>query len=77
MQMVRNFKSAKIQLTLTNSEHPKGVKHPFNNIIEEVTNEQVAQFSAAIEMLTAEKCLDTDIIVTSQVALNNYFQGGN
>ena len=71
MQMVRNFKSAKIQLTLPNSEHPKGVKHPFNNIIEEVTNEQVAQFSAAIEMLTAEKCLDTDIIVTSQVALNN------
>ena len=70
MQMVRNFKSAKIQLTLTNSEHPKGVKHPFNNIIEDVTNEQVAQFSAAIEMLTAEKCLDTDIIVTSQVALN-------
>lgn len=65
MQMVRNFKSAKIQLTLTNSEHP------FNNIIEDVTNEQVAQFSAAIEMLTAEKCLDTDIIVTSQVALNN------
>ncbi len=70
MQMVRNFKSAKIQLTLTNSEHPKGVKHPFNNIIEDVTNEQVAQF-AAIEILTAEKCLDTDIIVTSQVAMNN------
>lgn len=31
----------------------------------------IAQFSAAIEMLTAEKCLDTDIIVTSQVAMNN------
>lgn len=25
MQMVRNFKSAKIQLTLTNSEHPRAL----------------------------------------------------
>ncbi|MBB1079787.1 hypothetical protein H5S09_07340 [Limosilactobacillus sp. STM2_1] len=70
MQMVRNFKSAKIQLTLTNSDHPKGVKHPFNNATENITNEQVARFSTAIEMLTAEKCLDVDIIVTDQVALN-------
>lgn len=70
MQMVRNFKSAKIQLTLTNSDHPKGVKHPFNNVSESVTNDQVARFSAAIKMLTAEKCLDADIIVTNQVSMN-------
>lgn len=33
MQIVRNFKSAKIQLTLTNSEHPKGVKIPLTTLL--------------------------------------------
>ncbi|WP_302117523.1 hypothetical protein [uncultured Limosilactobacillus sp.] len=70
MQMVRNFKSAKIQLTITNNDHPKGVKHPFNNVSDGVTNDQVARFSSAIEMLTAEKCLGADIIVTNQVTMN-------
>lgn len=67
MSMTRNFKSAKLQLTLTNPDHPKGVKHFFNNVRDEISDEEVTRFNTAIEMLTAEKAIDTDIIITSQI----------
>lgn len=70
MQMVRKFKSAKVQVTLVSDAHPKGIKHLFNNVINGASNEQVADFGTAIEMLTTEKYAGAEIIVTEQLTID-------
>lgn len=69
MQMVHKFKSAKVQLTLVSDDHPKGIKHLFNNIVSKPDDTQVASLSSAIEMLTTEKCTNADLIVTDQLTI--------
>jgi DNA gyrase/topoisomerase IV subunit B len=70
MSMVRNFKSAKVQLTLIGDKHPKGVTHLFNNVIERVTDEQLTSLTQAIEILTSEKCNGANVIATDHVAID-------
>lgn len=70
MQMVRKFKSAKVQVTLVSDAHPKGTKHLFNNVANKATDEQIADFGTAIEMLTTEKYAGADIIITDQLTID-------
>lgn len=69
MSMVRNFKSAKVQLTLIGDKHPKGVTHLFNNVTEQTNDEQLTSLTQAIEILTSEKCNGANIIVTDHVTM--------
>ena len=69
MQMVRKFKSAKVQLTLVSDAHPKGIKHLFNNVIDKADDHQVASLSTAIEMLTTEKCTNAAVITTDELTM--------
>ncbi|WP_267201551.1 hypothetical protein [Limosilactobacillus kribbianus] len=70
MSMVRKFKSAKVQLTLVGEQHPKGVAHLFNNVREEVNEDQLAKLTQAIESLTGEKCSGANVIITDHVAIS-------
>ena len=67
MSMERQFKSAKVQLTLVGDKHPKGVKRLFNNAAANLTSDQLTLVSSAIESLTAEKCIATNIITTEEL----------
>lgn len=70
MSMERQFKSAKVQLTLTGDKHPKGVKRLFNNASRGVSGEQMNLLTRAIESLTTEKCTAASIITTEQLITN-------
>lgn len=65
--MVRKFKSAKVQLTLTGDQHPKGVSHLFNNLAENAGEDKVVAFTKAIELLTTEECTAINTIVTDRL----------
>lgn len=67
MSMVRKFKTAKIQLTMTGDKHPKGVKRTLNNVAEQVSEEQVALLGSAMEILTSEKFTSADLINTQSI----------
>lgn len=67
MSMVRKFKSAKVQITLVSDAHPKGTKHLFNNVASKAADKQIADFGAAIALLTTEKYAGADIIVTDHL----------
>ena len=67
MSMERQFKSAKVQLTLVGDKHPKGVQRLFNNAAANLTSDQLTLVSSAIESLTAEKCTATNIITTEEL----------
>lgn len=67
MSMVRKFKSAKVQLTLVGDQHPKGVNRLFNNVPEQVNNDQVLTFASALEILTSEKCTGANLITTDHL----------
>ncbi|MGM9883574.1 MAG: hypothetical protein ACI31K_05355 [Limosilactobacillus reuteri] len=68
MSMERQFKSAKLQLTLIGDQHPKGAKHLLNNITNGLTGDQLSLITTAIESLTAEKCTGSNIITTEEFA---------
>lgn len=69
MNTVRQFNSAKVQLTMVGDRHPKGVNRLFNNAAEHFTDEQAVTFSTAIEALTSEKCTGINIITSAQLSL--------
>ncbi|HJA21597.1 hypothetical protein [Limosilactobacillus panis] len=66
MSMERQFKSAKLQLTLVGDKHPKGAKHLLNNVANGLTSEQLDLITTAMESLTTEKCTDSNIITTEE-----------
>lgn len=68
MSMERQFKSAKIQLTLVSDNHPKGVKHLLNNAAKGIDHNQLAMVTTAFENLTGEKCTAANIITTEDFA---------
>lgn len=70
MSMERQFKSAKVQLTMVGDQHPKGVNHLFNNVGQQVTSEQLTSLTQAVALLTNEKCVGVNVIVTDHVALD-------
>ena len=69
MSMSRKFKAAKIQLTLVGEKHPKGVKHILNNVTENISEEQFALLSSAMETLTTEKVTAAEVISTQSISL--------
>lgn len=70
MSMVRQFKSAKLQVTMVGDQHPKGVNHLFNNVSQQLSNDQINSLTEAVALLTSEKCVGVNIIVTDHVALD-------
>lgn len=66
MSNERQFKSAKLQVSLTGDNHPKGASHILNNAKQDLTAAQVASVTAALEALTGEKCTGASIITTEQ-----------
>ena len=69
MSMERQFKAAKIQVTMVGDQHPKGVNHLFNNAGKQVSNEQLASLAQAVALLTNEKCIGVNVIVTDHLPL--------
>ncbi|MEY8441580.1 hypothetical protein AALA17_02825 [Lactobacillaceae bacterium 24-114] len=69
MSMVRKFKAAKLQLTMVGDNHPKGVKHLFNNVSEQVGEEQINLFRSSMESLTKEKVTNIDLIDTQAITI--------
>ncbi|MBA2914612.1 hypothetical protein [Limosilactobacillus frumenti] len=67
MNMVRQFKSGKIQLTMVSEAHPKGIKRTFNNVIADVEEEQITTLGHAIEALSGEQFSGANIINNDQV----------
>ena len=43
MSMERQFKSAKVQVTMVGDQHPKGVSHLFNNVRQQFTDDQLTR----------------------------------
>lgn len=70
MSMERQFKSAKLQITMVGDQHPKGVNHLFNNVSQQLSNDQITSLTEAVALLTNEKCVGVNIIVTDHVALD-------
>ncbi len=70
MSMERQFKSAKLQVTMVGDQHPKGVNHLFNNVSQQLSNDQITSLTEAVALLTNEKCVGVNIIVTDHVALD-------
>lgn len=69
MSNERQFKSAKLQVTLAGAKHPKGASHILNNAKQDLTATQVASITAALETLTGEKCTGANIVTTEQFAI--------
>lgn len=69
MSMERQFKSAKLQVTMVGDQHPKGVNHLFNNVTQQFSNDQLTSLKEAVALLTNEKCVGVNVIVTDHVAL--------
>ena len=69
MSNERQFKSAKLQVTLAGAKHPKGATHILNNVKQGLTAAQVASVTAALESLTGEQCTDANIVTTEQFAI--------
>lgn len=69
MSNERQFKSAKLQVTLAGDNHPKGAAHVLNNIKQDLSANQVASITAALETLTGEKCMGANIVTTEQFAI--------
>lgn len=69
MSNERQFKSAKLQVTLTGDKHPKGASHILNNVKQDLTAAQVASVTAALESLTDEQCTGANIVTTEQFAI--------
>lgn len=55
MSMERQFKSAKLQVTMVGDQHPKGVNHLFNNVSQQLSNDQITSLTKAVAMLTSKK----------------------
>lgn len=70
MSMERQFKSAKLQVTMVGDQHPKGVNHLFNNVSQQFSNDQITSLTEAVTLLTNEKCVGVNNIVTDHVALD-------
>ena len=70
MSMERQFKSAKLQVTMVGDQHPKGVNHLFNNVSQQLSNDQINSLTEAVALLTSEKFVGVNIIVTDHVALD-------
>ena len=69
MSMERQFKSAKLQVTMVGDQHPKGVNHLFNNVTQQFSNDQLTSLTEAVALLTNEKCVGVNVTVTDHVAL--------
>lgn len=69
MSNERQFKSAKLQVTLAGAKHPKGAAHVLNNIKQDLSANQVASVTAALESLTGEQCTGANIVTTEQFAI--------
>lgn len=69
MSNERQFKSAKLQVTLAGAKHPKGATHILNNVKQNLTAAQVASVTAALESLTGEQCTGANIVTTEQFAI--------
>lgn len=69
MNMVRQFKSAKVSLVMINEAHPKGVKRAFNNALNTVNEEQVATLGAAIASLSGDQFSGAEVVNTDQLTL--------
>lgn len=67
MNMVRQFKSGKIQLTMVSEAHPKGIKRSFNNVIAELEEDQITALGHAIETLSGEQFSGANVINNDQV----------
>lgn len=70
MSMERQFKSAKVQVTMVGDQHPKGVNHLFNNASQQFSNDQLTSLTQAVALLTNEKCVGVNVIVTDHVTLD-------
>lgn len=70
MSMERQFKSAKVQVTMVGDQHPKGVNHRFNNVSQQFSNDQLTSLTQAVALLTNEKCVGVNVIVTDHVTLD-------
>lgn len=70
MSMERQFKSAKVQVTMVGDQHPKGVNHLFNNVSQQFTNDQLTSLTQAVALLTNEKCVGVNVIVTDHVTID-------
>ena len=69
MSNERQFKSAKLQVTLAGAKHPKGAIHILNNVKQDLTAAQVASVTTALESLTGEPCTGANIVTTDQFAI--------
>ncbi|MGM9908184.1 hypothetical protein [Limosilactobacillus sp.] len=69
MSMERQFKSAKLQVTMVGDQHPKGVTHLFNNVSQQFENEQLTSLTEAVALLTSEECVGVNVITTDHIAL--------
>lgn len=70
MSMERQFKAAKVQVTMVGDQHPKGVNHLFNNVSQQFSNDQLISLTQAVTLLTNEKCVGANVIVTDHVTLD-------
>ncbi|HJA27542.1 MAG TPA: hypothetical protein H9720_04330 [Candidatus Limosilactobacillus intestinigallinarum] len=70
MSMERQFKSAKVQVTMVGDQHPKGVSHLFNNVRQQFTDDQLTSLTQAVALLTNEKCIGVNVIVTDHVTVD-------
>lgn len=70
MSMERQFKSAKVQVTMVGDQHPKEVNHLFNNVSQQFSNDQLTSLTQAVALLTNEKCVGVNVIVTDHVTLD-------
>lgn len=65
--MTRHFKSAKLQLKMVDPTHPKGINRTFNNVIENVTDDQINSLGNSIANLANAKYAGANVINTSSI----------
>lgn len=65
--MTRQFKTAKLQLKMVDEAHPKGINRLFNNVIEDISDEQIKTLGTIIGGLSGATYSGANVINTSSV----------
>lgn len=65
--MEHHFKSAKVQFKMVSDTYPDGIIHSYNDLIDNVTDEQLTGCLKALGELSTEKMLYAHIVTTNEL----------
>lgn len=68
--MLKEFKSNKLQMKVTNANSPKAFHRLFNNVCESPSDEQVTAVVTVLESLTGDNIQSINLSTSQQLTLN-------